>query len=144
MSLPESFCKRSLHVNSRKSMSWGTLLNIVTKALNCKVEVLVNINFTALNVYKSYYELLPERWRFDEIMQPLGQHDIGKKLTLPFLLTLQYILRYENIQEFSSDGLNSTLCDAAFQNDQHLYFIWAHACVRPPRTPIPQLAYIHL
>ena len=38
-----------------------------------------------------------------------------KKLTLRFFLTLQYILRFEKIQEFSLDDLNSTLCYAAFQ-----------------------------
>ena len=30
-----------------------------------------------------------------------------------FFLTLQYILQYEKIQEFTSDDLNSTLCYAA-------------------------------
>ena len=39
----------------------------------------------------------------------VGLHNIGKKLTLRFFLTLWYILQYEKIQEFSSNDLNSTL-----------------------------------
>ena len=63
---------------------------------------------------------------------PLGLKDVGKNWHCDFFLTMQYILQYEKIQEFSSDDLNSTLCYAAFQNDKHLYFIWAHSCMLAP------------
>ena len=63
------------------------------------------------------------------ILVPTRAARYWKKLTLRLFLTLRYILRYEKIQEFSSDDLNSTLFYAAFQNDEHLYVIWAHSCV---------------
>ena len=45
---------------------------------------------------------------------------ILEKTDIAIFLTLRYILLYENIQEFSSDDLNSALCYVAFQNDKHL------------------------
>ena len=41
------------------------------------------------------------------------EHNIRKNIPLRFFFNPANILRYEKIQDFSSDDLNSTLCHAA-------------------------------